>query len=435
MMGRTEERLRDATTALGNTLQPRDVPPLRLPETARPRPGRRPAAARPPAHRRWLIPLGTAASVAAILGMVVFVRSLPDGVRGNATASRHHSARSRHELPGSTQLTIWPGGGGGWAAWTETGSGSSDLVVSAVTASSPTSAWAFGSDNSGSNRRPVAWQLTGSTWSQVRFPGWRNEAIGAAASSSPADAWAFTSRNRAMHWNGSSWAVVPAFPARNITSAVDFSRSDVWLFSALYPDDGGAHSTWHYDGHAWTQVPAAYGLQAAAPVSARDIWAYGGAVIGHWNGAAWTKSSVAALLPRSTKYCGPTVTGLYAASATDAWALGWQGCQDVGGRAVLLHYAGGSWHRVSELGDVDPMAVLPDGSGGVWIQLNPDPQQAGHIAELRYAHGTLTSVPLPLLRQLNMWDAAVTPGHTAIFAVGVHARSSSSPGFVLRYEP
>jgi hypothetical protein len=435
-MGTTEERLRDAATALGNTLRPADIPPLRLPETARRRAGR-PAARRPLAHRRWLIPLGTAASVAAILGLVVFVRSLPGGNRGMTTPGRHHSSRPGHERPGSPRLQTWPGGGAGWSAWTETGSGSSDLAVSAVTASSPTTGWAFGSDNSGSGsgRRPVAWQLTGSTWSQVRFPGWGNEMIGAAASSSPTDAWAFTSRNRAMHWNGRSWAVVPAFPARNITSAVDFGSSDVWLFSALYPDGGGGHSTWHYDGHAWTRVPAASGLQGAAAVSASDIWAYGGAVIGHWNGATWSKSSVAAVLPRRTMYCGPVVTDLYAVSAADAWALGWQGCQDVGGRAVLLHYAGGRWHRVADLGDVDPLAVLPDGSGGVWIQVNPDPQQAGHTAELRYAHRALTSVRLPLLRQLSLWGVAVPPDSTAIFAVGGHGRSSRPAGFVLRYQP
>ena len=43
MIGRTEERLRDATTALGQAIRAQDLPELRLPET-----GPEPARARWP---------------------------------------------------------------------------------------------------------------------------------------------------------------------------------------------------------------------------------------------------------------------------------------------------------------------------------------------------------------------------------------------------
>jgi hypothetical protein len=87
MMGRTEERLRDATTALGSTLRRTDIPPLRLPEAGQPAPGRAQAPARQ-APRRWLIPLGAAASVVAVLiGVVAVTHGMQAPQRGRTPGS------------------------------------------------------------------------------------------------------------------------------------------------------------------------------------------------------------------------------------------------------------------------------------------------------------------------------------------------------------
>jgi hypothetical protein len=79
MMGKTEERLRDATTSLGSTLQPEDIPPLRLPETPARRPRRRQVSARQAAtrqtSRRLLVPLAAAASVVAVIGLVTLAHN------------------------------------------------------------------------------------------------------------------------------------------------------------------------------------------------------------------------------------------------------------------------------------------------------------------------------------------------------------------------
>jgi hypothetical protein len=88
MMGRTEERLRDATTALGSTLRNADIPPLRLPESTVRSPGRRWAFSRVLASRPWLAPLAAAASVAAVIGLVtVGVRAIPGSTGGPAASS------------------------------------------------------------------------------------------------------------------------------------------------------------------------------------------------------------------------------------------------------------------------------------------------------------------------------------------------------------
>jgi hypothetical protein len=82
MMGRTEDRLRDATRALGQVIQHQDIPALRLTAAGSrrargfrrarglwPGPGRRPGH-RPPGRMARLIPLGAAAAVLAVSGLV-----------------------------------------------------------------------------------------------------------------------------------------------------------------------------------------------------------------------------------------------------------------------------------------------------------------------------------------------------------------------------
>ena len=426
MMGHTEERLRDATTALGSTLQAADIPPLRLPDATRPAPagGWRPGR---PAFGRWLIPLATAVAVTAILALVVVVRNMP---------GPHHPGR----LASAAGLARWPvPGEPGWSAWSGTGRDRGSLGIDTIAMTSSASGWAFASDNSGTGLRPVAWQLAGSAWTPVPFPGWRGESVQGAVAISRSDAWAFTSDNRTLHWNGRAWRVSSWFPRRVSSDLGDMeavSRSDIWVFTSTDPQSGAGHGTWHYNGRTWARVPAASGLEIASVGSARDIWAAGMKTIGHWNGTTWTKVSVVRLLPRRTQYCGPQVTSVYAVSATEAWATGWQGCQDTGGLAVLLHYAGGRWQRVARLGDVDPEAIVPDGRGGLWLQVNPDPQQRGRAALLHFGSGAVQATAFPVPHQVQLWGATVVRGDGTVFAIGERELGPASTApFVLRYRP
>ena len=70
----------------------------------------------------------------------------------------------------------------------------------AVIAVGRTGGWAF---NQGT--APTAWRRSGSTWTQVPFPGKPNEVVVAAGAAAPADVWAFTAsgaQSRALQWNG-----------------------------------------------------------------------------------------------------------------------------------------------------------------------------------------------------------------------------------------
>ena len=77
----------------------------------------------------------------------------------------------------------------------------------------------------------------------------------------------------------------------------------------------------HWDGTAWTRVPAAGAaddLSAVAAVSATDVWAFGtynidSAVAEHWDGSSWQQ--VPMPVPQGARYVD--LYGAAARSATD----------------------------------------------------------------------------------------------------------------------
>jgi hypothetical protein len=124
MMGRTEERLRDATTALGQAVQPADIPGLRLPD-----PDARRAVNRAPSgswyrHRAWawLIPAAAAASVLVVAAGLVLAAQA-----GHRTGSRTRATSAaiagmpRYMVTYGDGLYFNPGGGPGYVRLTATG--------------------------------------------------------------------------------------------------------------------------------------------------------------------------------------------------------------------------------------------------------------------------------------------------------------------------
>ena len=47
---------------------------------------------------------------------------------------------------------------------------------------------------------------------------------------------------------------------------------------------GGGLGSWHYNGHAWSSVASGHGLEGGSGLSARDVWAFAGTKVAHWNG-------------------------------------------------------------------------------------------------------------------------------------------------------
>jgi len=120
-------------------------------------------------------------------------------------------------------------------------------------------------------------------------------------------------------------------------------------------------------------VASGHGLEGGSGRSARDVWAFGGTDVAHWNGSAWSRTSVARLLPAAQKshLNDPAVTGVFEQSADSVYATGNGNQQDDGGPVVLLHWNGHRWSKVAGglfgFGVQPAQPIVSDGHGGLWI--------------------------------------------------------------------
>lgn len=365
--------------------------------------GREACAARPGAGARR-----RAAAAAAAAGLAVASWALAAVPAGAAV--RHQGAAIRPAAAASWKIA-------------KTVHGSQAPEFTAVTAASKSAAWAFEAPSLGSSA-PTAWRLSGSAWKKVAFPGKSQEQVAAAASVSASDVWAVTSnftRSRVLWWNGHRWAVRGTIHD-GLDDVVALRTRDVWVFgSTIFPGQAGA---WHYNGHSWQKVASGSGLSGGSPLSAGSIWAFGGKNVAHWNGHSWSKTSVASLLPPSGSLSNPRVTGIFARSAKNVWAVGTGGRQDEGGPVVVLHYNGHRWSRAaidSGAADPQPNAVAPDGPNDLWI---PIPGFDGRASSmLRYAGGHLRAVGLPIAGSgMVVLDVAGMPGSSRALGGGASYR-------------
>jgi hypothetical protein len=311
----------------------------------------------------------------------------------------------------------------------------------ALAAVGRTGGWAFSGAGSAA---PTAFRRSGATWSPAPFPGRRDERVLAAQATSAANVWAFTTNgtaSRALRWNGSRWSVAGSFP-REISGAAVVSSTDVWVFGDQF-QPGGTLGTWHYDGRTWTHVPGEGGLHGGYALSATSVWAFGGTRVAHWNGRAWSSTSVAGLLPARDKngLNSPGVTAIYAQSPASVWAVGTGAREDEGGPLVVLHFNGHAWSQVAHsdafAGDPAFGQVAPDGRGGLWIPMPGTEGGAGHL--VRYFAGHLTPAVLPVAAARIAPEAvAWIPGTFQALAGGItHAPGNfgaSDVSVILQFE-
>jgi hypothetical protein len=304
----------------------------------------------------------------------------------------------------------------------------SNGVFTAVTAAGRHGGWAFEGYS-----RATAWERNGSTWTQVPFPSQDNEMVVAATASSATNVWAFTQKfglSRALRWNGQRWTVMRSF-SRAIGGAVVLSPSDVWVFGT--PDLPGVDlGAWHYNGRTWSRVASGQGLEGGSGRSARDIWAFDGADVAHWNGSVWSRTSVAALLPAKQLLNDPALTGIYEQSGHSVYAIANGRAQDEGGPLVILHWNGSVWSKVADgsFGFGTLQQFAPDGRGGLWLPMPGAGGQKSYL--LHYSDGRLTQAALPGgPDRITVDTVALIPGTTELLGGGeTHASSDEGTGVV-----
>jgi hypothetical protein len=233
-----------------------------------------------------------------------------------------------------------------------------DNSLAAVTASSPTSAWAVG--QYGGPRRvskTLVLHWNGTRWKRVASPSpgsASNDLSGVAASS--ARAWAvgaYASGGREktliLHWNGTAWKHVPSpSPASSGSSLMTVrssSSSNAWAVGSYSPGGRDRTLALHWNGTRWKRVatpdPGGSGgqneLSGLAVFSSANAWATGSyrtgttfrTLILHWNGTAW--KHVASPNPGG----GGMLSGAGASSSGSIWTVGRGGPGDR--QAIALH--------------------------------------------------------------------------------------------------
>jgi hypothetical protein len=167
--------------------------------------------------------------------------------------------------------------------------GSSQLIMSSISGSSPSDIWAAGTASTVGVRPaqavPVLEHFNGTSWSNVSVPaptGLRGGGLFDVESISPTDAYAVAT-GAILHWNGTAWTAL----------------------------------------NATTQTGAAVTGSAVAASSPTDVWIAGGTTLDNFNGTSWTSVPVPATTGLTP--AGQTVEGLDAAAAVGpgtVWFVG-----------------------------------------------------------------------------------------------------------------
>jgi hypothetical protein len=255
--------------------------------------------------------------------------------------------------------------------------------LTGVTTTSDSNAWAVGSSNAELNTvgaKPLIDRWNGTAWSQVTAPptpGFNTASLAAVSASSPTDAWAVgrQQNNRsdftplAMHWNGTAWTVSPsaatALGGQIGIGVADISPTDAYAIGGgLGSAAAGLVAQWN--GTTWTRLtvppPSNDNLlsdfDAISASGPDNVW-----IVGtfedeinpdffptetyslHWNGSTW--SVVPMPLVNSTNVNAFFhFNAIQANSPTDVWAVGDQGVTDSTSSTLIEHYNGTSWSIV-----------------------------------------------------------------------------------------
>lgn len=151
--------------------------------------------------------------------------------------------------------------------------------LTGVSADSTSDAWAVGwvSQLNGGANGTLAIHWNGTNWSSVATPqniGEGPNQMNAVAALAPDNAWAvgFSTPGLAgqsatltliLHWDGTSWTVVPspnvgpnsASQSNRLLGITANSANDIWAFGSYFASDGSGHQMTlllHYDGTSWT---------------------------------------------------------------------------------------------------------------------------------------------------------------------------------------
>jgi len=152
----------------------------------------------------------------------------------------------------------------------------------------------------------------------------------------------------------------PGFFSNVLTSVDAISANDIWAVGYSMEQNAPASQTRtlaiHWDGSSWSVVPSGFfnQLTSVSAVSSNDVWAVGGTglyiISIHWNGSFWSEVPTPDIA-NNLIY----LNDVDAISSNDVWAVGYFESLEVGDNVpLMLHWDGTQWNEVERDWGVAP---------------------------------------------------------------------------------
>ena len=279
-------------------------------------------------------------------------------------------------------------------------------VLTAVAAVSPNDVWAVGYFfTCTSLLKPMALHWNGVQWSVVPTPKLNtndnaafNSVVAVAANDVYAVGYKPASNGAVLtlieHWDGAAWSVVSSPNANNtgnvLTSVTANSPTDIWAVGdQVAPGVEVRTLALHFDGSTWSVVPTpnpVHGgnltqnvLTSVVAAGPNDVTAVGFTsanlteltMVQHWDGVSWRVVPS----PNKSTLAGSfnTLRGVTAVNRSDLYAVGFFSNSTTRGQQVrlLLHFNGTAWSIISSPGKATAQqlngAFARLGVGDVWV--------------------------------------------------------------------
>jgi hypothetical protein len=339
------------------------------------------------------LPAGAAASGPSWRIVRGAALSRNNGLNGLAVVSKQlawavgaQGFSSNGRLPGRPVVERWNGHSWSTARLSTTWRGG----LSDVAASSATSAWALGQDSSGNTQHLLHWN--GRAWRASRFPGTQgilNANLGLTAAP-----------------GGRAWLIATNTA---VASAQIFGHSSAGWRQQRYACPTGKCNLY--------RISARTGTDAWAVGNYTTGITGGGPLALHWTGRGWRVTHVPSV---AQGY----LTGVFATSATSAWAVG---AVFESSQMLLYRWNGTAWHQVQV-----PLALTPptlgeltgitgDARGHLWIY-DFGPQTAGVAQYLHYSGGKWSVIQGAVIAGqtgVTVRAVAAVPGTAVAWSVGL----------------
>ena len=261
-----------------------------------------------------------------------------------------------------TFIQRWDGSGWRIVSTPNVGSGYNDLT--GVAASNGSDAWAVGywTDTTYGYSKTLILHWNGSSWSVVPSPnpGPGNNTLYGVTALSPGDAWAVgwyydarsVGRPLVLRWNGSAWNQVAAPSAStyiNVLQSIAASGpADAWAGGYTYLDGRYVTLLMHWNGSSWTVVPSPNvgakqnRIRGVSAVSPLDAWAVGDSQAGGSLIEHWNGSEWSVVDHPVPSAGTHTFWGVSALAADDAWVAGYVN-SSTGIQPLIQHWDGAAW--------------------------------------------------------------------------------------------